>query len=135
MMPSSFSSSTTASALPLNSLSSSTAPQVQQTATLQQQAVERAKSAFGTLKGEDVLYAQILLQGDSVSEIVKVLKQKYDCQRKKRRFIVEKFEQYTQWLQNFAGVIDIAVQTQAGIVCPVWAPIRAVLQVHNRTCF
>jgi hypothetical protein len=43
--------------------------------------------------------------------------------------LIKKFEQYTTWLQNFSGVVDVVAQTQAGIGCPVWAPVKFVLEV------
>jgi hypothetical protein len=62
--------------------------------------------------------------------MVKALKSKYDSHRRRKRFaLAQKFEQYTQWLQNFSGVVDVVVQTQAGIGCPIWAPVKFVLQV------
>ena len=100
--------------------------------SLQQKAVERVRSALGNLKDEDALFTQAQNQPDAVSEILKTLKQKYDGQHSKRRTntIVRKFEQYTQWLQNFSEIVDTLAQTQAGIACPIWAPIKFVLQVR-----
>ena len=61
--------------------------------------------------------------------MVEALKLKYDFHRKKSSAVAQKFEKYTMWLQNFSGVIDVVAQTQAGIGCPVWAPVKFVLQV------
>ena len=99
--------------------------------TLQQQAVERACSTFGTLAGENALFAQVKTQGDAVAEMLKILKLKYECHRNKRRTIVERFEKYTQWMQNLTGVFETLAQTQAGIACPIWAPVKLVLQVFH----
>ena len=97
--------------------------------SLQQQAVQRVRSTFGELKKEDTLFTQAQNQQDAVSEILKAVKEKYGHRRSKRRALVEKFERYTQWLQNFSDIVDTLAQTQAGIGCPVWAPIKLVLQV------
>ena len=97
--------------------------------SLQQQAVQRVRSTFGELKKGDALFAQAQDQQDAVSEILKVVKEKYDRRRSKRRALVEKFERYIQWLQNFSEIVDTLAQTQAGIGCPVWAPIKVILQV------
>ena len=97
--------------------------------SLQQQAVQRVRSRFGELKEEDTLFTEAQNQQDAVAQILKAMKNKYDHRRSKRRGLVEKFERYTQWLQNFSEIVDTLVQTQAGIGCPVWAPIKLVLQV------
>ena len=96
--------------------------------SLQQQAIERARSAYTELKAQCTDLALGATGEDVVSEMIKILKQKSEL-RRKRRTIAQKFEQYTQWLQNFSGIVDVVVQTQAGIGCPVWAPIKLALQV------
>ena len=101
------------------------------TRTLQQQAVERARSAFGALADGDALFAQVNTQNDVVAEMLKTLKLRYGYHRNKRRTIVEKFEKYTRWMQNLTGVFETLAQTQAGIACPIWAPIKLVLQVGH----
>ncbi len=45
------------------------------------------------------------------------------------RFL-SKLEKYTTWLQNMSAVVDVAVQTQAGFGCPLWAPIKFILKVN-----
>ena len=95
---------------------------------LQQVAVERARSAFASLKGTDNLFSQVQDQNNAISDILGALQRKYESHGRKRRAILETFERYTQWLQNFSGIIDVVVQTQAGIGCPIWAPLKLVLQ-------
>lgn len=68
--------------------------------------------------------------GDPIGAIVQVLSTDYTAHERKRstRFLV-RFQRYTQWLQNISSVVDIAVQSQAGILCPLWAPVKYILQV------
>lgn len=58
-------------------------------------------------------------------------KQKRIHSKKKSTKLVERFERYTLWIQGMGSIIDVAVQTQAGIACPVWAPIKFILQVSK----
>ena len=66
------------------------------TRTLQQQALERARSTFGSLVAEDAIFSQANSHKDAVAGIFKALKLKHESHRKKRRTIVERFEKYTQ---------------------------------------
>ena len=58
-------------------------------------------------------------------------KQKRIHSEKKSTKLVERFERYTLWIQGMGSIIEVAVQTQAGIACPVWAPIKFILQVSK----
>jgi hypothetical protein len=99
--------------------------------TLQQHAVEEARLTFAKLPGEDALFQQCVSQDDAVIEMVNGLQRKYKShRRKKSSLLVERFERYTTWLQNFSGVVDVVAQTEAGIGCPIWAPVKFVLQVR-----
>ena len=63
-------------------------------------------------------------------EVVKTVERKWQSQkRKKSTKFLAKLERYTTWLQNMSAVVDVAVQTQAGFGCPLWAPIKFVLKV------
>ena len=58
--------------------------------------------------------------------------QKYHLHKKKRfTKLLDGFQKHTLWLQNMGSVVDVVVQTQAGIGCPVWAPIKFVLKVSD----
>ena len=71
-----------------------------------------------------------MTQEETLVEVVESVLQKCQSHRKKKssRFL-QKFQSYTLWLQNMGSVVDVAVQAQAGIGCPVWAPIKLVLKV------
>ena len=98
--------------------------------SIQQQAIEKARLVLADVPFEDALFRQCASQADAVVDMVKALKSKYDSHRRRKRFaLAQKFEQYTQWLQNFSRVVDVVVQTQAGIGCPIWAPVKFALQV------
>lgn len=45
--------------------------------------------------------------------------------------MLDAFQRYTAWLRNFSSVVDVVVQTEAGVGCPVWAPIKFVLQISD----
>ena len=51
-------------------------------------------------------------------------------QKKKSAKFLENLQKHTAWLQNIGDVVDVAVQTQAVIGCPVWAPIKLILKVN-----
>lgn len=72
---------------------------------------------------------------DPVGAIVEALKNDHNsCKRKKTTRFLNQLQRYTQWLQNFSQVVDVVVQTQAGVGCPIWAPIKFVLQVCTLIC-
>lgn len=62
--------------------------------------------------------------------LTKVEKERQLHDKRKSIKILGKLQQYTTWLQNIERVVDVAVQTQAGIACPLWAPIKLVLKVY-----
>ena len=69
-------------------------------------------------------------KGKKSADILSAIEQK--CQSYKKRKstkFLEKVQKHTAWLQNISEAVDIAVQTQAGIGCPLWAPIKLVLKV------
>lgn len=97
---------------------------------LQRDAIAAAQAAFSQLPNGDALFRQCLASPSPVRDVVKALEQKQAGQKSKKhsKFLV-KFQQYTQWMQNFSTVIDVVVQTNAGIGCPVWGPIKFLLEV------
>ncbi|KAF7503591.1 hypothetical protein GJ744_003574 [Endocarpon pusillum] len=100
--------------------------------SLQRQAIENARAAFARLPNGDVVFRQCINQKDTVAEIMKMTTERYRSHRDKRSSrLLQGFQHYTLWLQNISGVVDVAVQTQAGIGCPLWAPVKFVLQVSK----
>jgi len=97
--------------------------------SVQQQAIKRAKVSFKKLPDENPVFQQYAGSKDGVKELVDTLAANYSAHDKRRSRIIDKFQRYSAFLQNFGDVIDIAVQTQAGIACPVWAPVKFVLNV------
>ena len=98
---------------------------------LQKQAIEEAKSIYSRLPHGNSLLRQSLEGKETLAEVLKVVEQK--CQahkRKKSTKYLAKLQKHTTWLQNISGVVDVAVQSQAGIGCPLWAPVKFVLKVH-----
>lgn len=99
--------------------------------SLQQQAIEKARSSISKLPKEDVAFRKCASSKDGVTELIQALKTRYESHDKKRSVLVKKFHEYSAWLRNFSNVIDIAVQSQANFGCPIWAPLRFVLEVSN----
>jgi hypothetical protein len=86
--------------------------------------------AFLRLPSKGAFFQQCISDTDSIPDVVKSIAEKYRAHRnKKSSQLFQGFQKYTQWLHNISEVIDIAVQTQAGIGCPVWSPIKFVLKV------
>jgi hypothetical protein len=96
---------------------------------LQKQAIEKARSSFSRLPTEDAIFQQCINQADSIPDVVKsVIQTSHSYKRRQSAGLLRKFEQHTQFLQNASDIVDIVVQTQAGIGCPLWAPIKFVLK-------
>ena len=92
-------------------------------------AAQSCQLAFSRFPQGDALFQQCLNSADPVADIVQSLsRQSLSHRNKKSERLLHHFQRYTQWLQNFSGVVDVLVQTQAGIGCPVWAPLKFVLQ-------
>ena len=98
---------------------------------LQQQAIAQARLAFSKFPKEEAVFQACIHQQESLVDVVKnVLQETKAHKKKKSSLLLDKFQEYTLWLQNIGDVVDIAVQTQAGIACPIWAPIKFVLKVR-----
>ena len=97
---------------------------------LQQKVIENARSAIAKLPAGDALFENCMKSKDGVGELASALKERCTAHGKKRLKILKQFEKSTAWLRNFSAVVDIIMQTQAGIGCPVWAPIKLVLMVR-----
>lgn len=120
-----------ASVLPLGSQPDAVPP-TRNMKSLQQQAIEKAQFSFSKLPSRDAAFQRCASSNDGVTELIEALKARYDSHNKKRSLLVRKFHQYSAWLRNFSNVIDIVVQTQANIGCPLWAPLKFVLEVSSR---
>ncbi len=110
-------------------------PRLTRCSALQRRAVENARLAFSRLPGGDATFRWCVGHPNTVADVVKEVTQRYQFYKEKRSTrLLERFQQHTLWLQNISGVVDIAVQTQAGIGCPLWAPIKFVLIVRHCIC-
>ncbi|CZR62960.1 uncharacterized protein PAC_12857 [Phialocephala subalpina] len=108
-------------------MAASSAVGSQQSSSLQQQAIEKARSSFSHLPKEDAIFQQCINRADSIPDVIKsVIRTSRSYKRRKSTRLLRKFEQHTQFLQNASDIIDVVVQTQAGIGCPLWAPIKFV---------
>ncbi len=78
----------------------------------------------------NAIFQQCIHDHRSVTDIVASVMQQIDLFHRKRSVrILRQFHDNTRWLDNISGVIDVVTQTQAGIGCPLWAPIKFVLLV------
>ncbi|KAH8762769.1 hypothetical protein F5882DRAFT_415593 [Hyaloscypha sp. PMI_1271] len=100
--------------------------------SLQKQAIEKARSYLSHLPTEDAIFQQCVNQADSIPDVVKsVIQTSHSYKRRQSTDLLRKFERHTQFLQDASDIVNIVVQTQAGIGCPLWAPIKFVLKVSK----
>jgi hypothetical protein len=91
--------------------------------------------AIAKLPNGDVLFQKCISSNDGIDTLANELKSRCAAHDKKRPKVLKQFEKSSAWLRNFSDVVDVVVQTQAGIGCPVWAPIKLVLMVRLTHCF
>jgi hypothetical protein len=102
----------------------------QDSESLQLQAIERARQSFARLPKNHALFVQCLEGNETISDVLTAISRRHHSySRKKSSRALQSFEQYTTWLRSISDAVDIVVQTQAGIGCPLWAPIKFVLKV------
>jgi hypothetical protein len=99
---------------------------------LQKEAVNRAKAAFAKFPHENDEFQKCVNDQISIDVVLATLREKAASHKRKRSTkVLEGFHNYTSWMMNISKSIDIAVNTSAGIACPVWAPLKFVLMVSN----
>ena len=99
---------------------------------LQQRAIEKAKLAYSSLPHGDAIFQQCVEGKETLAEVLSTVEQKWQSHRKKKSTkLLSKLQKYTTWLQNISAVVEVAVQTQAGVGCPLWAPIKFILKVNK----
>ncbi|KAM0805845.1 hypothetical protein BDR22DRAFT_188133 [Usnea florida] len=109
-----------------------TQDEIPQQLSLQQQAIDEAKLAYSRLPHDHAIFRQCVEGKQTLAEVLGVVEQRRQSHKKKRsNNLISRLQKYTTWLQNMSAVVDVAVQTQAGFACPLWAPIKFVLQVSN----
>jgi hypothetical protein len=87
------------------------------------------------MPNDNALFQQCINQAESIPDVIKsVISASSSYKKRKSTRLLQKFEQHTQFLQNASDIVDIVVQTQAGIGCPLWAPIKFVLKVWYYLC-
>ena len=98
--------------------------------SLQKQAIDKARCAFSQLPHGDQVFQACINQAQTIPEIVESLAQQHQSYKRKwPTILLEKFQRHTLWLQNMSGAVDVVVQANAGIGCPLWAPIKYILLV------
>ena len=97
---------------------------------LLKQAVDKARAVYSLLPNGDAIFQQCITQDESISDVLKSATHSHRSYKEKRSTkILDAFQKHTLFLQNMSDVIDVVVQTEAGIGCPLWAPIKFILKV------
>ena len=98
---------------------------------LQKQAIDNARAAFSQLPHGDQVFQECVNQAQTIPEVIESLSRQHRRYKRKRfTRLFEKFQRRTLWLQHMASAVDVVVQVNAGIGCPLWAPIKYVLLVR-----
>ena len=104
---------------------------IDSSSSLQKQAIDNARAAFSQLPHSDKVFQTCVNQAQTIPEVLESLSQQHRRYKRKRfTRLLEKFQRHTLWLQQMAGAVDVVVQMNAGIACPLWAPIKYVLLVR-----
>lgn len=99
---------------------------------LDRQAIDRAAAAFAQLRGGSQLFQECVADTDTIEKLIQSIKDGERRSRKKASSrLLAIFQRHTAGLRNLSSAIDVAVQTQAEITCPVWAPIKFFLMVNT----
>jgi len=97
---------------------------------LLKQAVDKARAVYSLLSNGDAIFQQCITQDESISDILESVTRNHRSYKEKRSTkFLDAFQKHTLFLQNMSDVIDVVVQTEAGIGCPLWAPIKFILKV------
>lgn len=98
--------------------------------SVEQIAISNAKSLFGKLKDGDQLFQSCISQTASISQLIQYVNET-NCSHKRKTSskLLEQFQRNTEGLQSFSYAIELAVQAKADIFCPLWAPVKLILQV------
>lgn len=98
---------------------------------IQEQAIRNARIAYSRLPSGDTKFQECVNDTQrTITEVLKVVAAQEKLFRKKRYVrILQRFNKHAQCLENLSGVIEVVVQTNASIGCPVWAPLKFILLV------
>lgn len=100
----------------------------------EKEAGQKAREAYSKLPHDNNLFRQCQNDEISIDSVLATLREKAAAHRRKRSTkVLEGFHNYTSWMLNIAKSVDVAVQTSSGIGCPIWAPIKFVLMVSERS--
>lgn len=98
-----------------------------------QKAVEAARASFARLSDAGFdgngVFGRCRTGQTSIVDVVKEAKNFFESRKSTSR--LEKFQKCSASLQGLSSVIDVAVQTKADFLCPIWAPMKLVLNVSE----
>lgn len=100
---------------------------------LQDEAINRAKAAYAKLPNGNEILSRCRASSNPIDELVKQLEEKHQ-QRKSKKLsrLLHCFYRNTAVLHNYSKIIDVVVQTEAGLGCPIWAPVKFILEVRRQ---
>lgn len=97
----------------------------------EQKAITNAKSLFTQLNSGDQLFQSCVSQTTSISHLVQYVDEEQRTHRNKASSkLLEQFQRNTEGLQSLSSIIELAVQIKADCFCPLWAPVKFILQVR-----
>jgi len=100
--------------------------------TLKQQAIDRARNGFSLLPRDQKVFQECIDSSQSLVDVVRsAVSAHHEYKSRRSTRILDGFQKHSLWLQNMSSAVDVAVQVQAGIACPVWAPLKFLLQVSG----
>lgn len=100
--------------------------------TPEQKAITNAKSLFAQLNNGDQLFRSCVSQTTSISQLIKYVDEEQRKHKNKASSkLLEQFQRNTEGLQSLSYIIELAVQVKADCFCPLWAPVKPILQVRG----
>ncbi|PTB59161.1 hypothetical protein M431DRAFT_527725 [Trichoderma harzianum CBS 226.95] len=103
-----------------------------QAMTPEQKAITNAKSLFEQLNNGDQLFQSCVSQTTSISQLIKYVdEEQHKHKNKASSRLLEQFQRNTEGLQSLSSIIELAVQVKADCFCPLWAPVKLILQISK----
>ncbi|KAL7943569.1 hypothetical protein V8C42DRAFT_110893 [Trichoderma barbatum] len=102
----------------------------------EQKAIINAQSLFSQLNGGDQLFQSCVNQTTSISQLVQFVDEEHRKHKNKASSkLLEQFQRNTEGLQSLSSIIELAVQIKADCFCPLWAPVKFILQISKSHSF
>ncbi|KKP03085.1 hypothetical protein THAR02_04801 [Trichoderma harzianum] len=100
--------------------------------TPEQKAITNAKSLFAQLNDGDQLFQSCVSQTTSISQLVQYVDEEQRKHKNKASSkLLAQFQRNTDGLQSLSSITELAVQVKADCFCPLWAPVKLILQMSK----